>query len=605
MDLFVNTFEVLAIYFAVAILDARYLSIENRSLEIASQELPEIQSETTNPEPQITTDETRITDYALQIVRNPLFLLSIGFGVAFGMALACKVNIYPLAIFLPGAFALRYFITDRKNLTVDEGLQTDPPLPLGEGDVSADVLSGEAVSKDQSTAINKYWILVVACLIAGGLAALISFRVFQPYAFDGLLPNKQWIANIQEQRVQATGDADLPWNLQWVRRSHLYSFENLTIWGLGLPLGILAWIGFLYMGWRIFKKGEWRHALLWGWTAAYFLWQSLQFNPTMRYQLPIYPMLAMMAAWVVFNPPQVTHHALRKTYSVIRNLAVVIIVALTAIWAFAFQSIYTRDEPRMAASRWIFQNIPGPINVEIQTGSSTYNQPLPFPTGGFIQAGQPYDTTFIAQSNGTVDSIKLGHAANTLASSSTLSLLLSDTPNPTPEQALATASLTDAFAVNKDTRGDPVTLKLNKPVSVTKGSQYYLRFEINLGTLFINGATLANETDYDYPLPFRLDGYDGFGGIYRGDLNLQVYWDDNQDKLDRFVSTLDQTDYILIPTNHQYAQITRVPERYPLTTLYYRDLIGCPIGHEHHPVLPRCKTGRLSGSSWFRSCRCF
>src|SRR6185295_16474846 len=75
---------------------------------------------------------------------------------------------------------------------------------------------------------------------------------------------------------------------------------NLTLWGLGLPLGILAWAGFLYMGWRILK-GEWRHALLWGWTAFYFLWQSLQFNPTMRYQLPIYPLLAMMAAWFVFE----------------------------------------------------------------------------------------------------------------------------------------------------------------------------------------------------------------------------------------------------------------------------------------------------------------
>ena len=104
----------------------------------------------------------------------------------------------------------------------------------------------------------------------------------------------------QEQRVQAQGDADLPWNLQWARRSHLYSFTNLTLWGLGLPLGILAWAGFLYMGWRILK-GEWRHALLWGWTALYFLWQSLQFNPTMRYQLPIYPLLAMMAAWFVFE----------------------------------------------------------------------------------------------------------------------------------------------------------------------------------------------------------------------------------------------------------------------------------------------------------------
>ena len=65
-------------------------------------------------------------------------------------------------------------------------------------------------------------------------------------------------------------------------------------------------------------------------------------------------------------------------------------------------------------------------------------------------------------------------------------------------------------------------------------------------------------------------------GIYRGDLNLQVYWDDNADKLARFQSILDQTDYIFIPTNHQYAQITRIPERYPLTTEYYRQLIGCP-----------------------------
>ena len=103
-----------------------------------------------------------------------------------------------------------------------------------------------------------YWTLVILCLIGGGIATIISFRIFQPYAFNGVGLDPRWVADLAQQRAQATGEADLPWNLQWARRSHLYSFTNLTVWGLGLPLGILAWAGFLYMGWRIIK-GEWRH----------------------------------------------------------------------------------------------------------------------------------------------------------------------------------------------------------------------------------------------------------------------------------------------------------------------------------------------------------
>jgi YYY domain-containing protein len=522
----------------------------------------------------------------LRLFRNPYFLLSLGFGVAYGMALASKVNIYPLAILLPGAFMARYFLNKA---------QSGVPAAGEDGSTNS---TQHIIPQRSGLDPANYWLLVTACLIAGGLAALISFRVFQPYAFDGLLLNKQWIANIQEQRVQARGDADLPWNLQWARRSHLYSFENLTLWGLGAPLGIVAWAGFLYMGWRILK-GEWRHALLWGWTAAYFLWQSLQFNPTMRYQLPIYPLLAMMAAWFVFELARLNVRTFKRL-NLSRILAGVLgisVVALTAIWAFAFHSIYLRDEPRIAASRWIYQNIPGPINVQIQTGGSTYNQPLPFQIDGSIQAGQPYDTSFTAQRSGIVDGVTLGHAANEFASPSTLNLILSDAPNPTPDQALAAASLTADFSLNNDPRGDSYTLVFDKPIQVTKGNQYHLRFEIDSGALSVSGASISNETDYDYGLPFRVDGYDAFGGIYRGDLNLQVYWDDNAEKLIRFVDTLNQTDYIFMPTNHQYAQITRVPERYPLTTLYYRELLGCPTDQDiircYHEAQPGDYQGAL------------
>ena len=602
VDLFVNTFGFLAIWFAVAILEYKEpgfkVGISEVGLNSGPSEIIAEHSQPLDPDPFITNDEsiTPATDtsllraQALVSVRasnsplsHPFFLLSICFGLALGMAMASKINIAPLAILLPGAFILRYFIG-----------KSQSAVSLTEDSVETEPLN------DVRPPHTNYWRLVFVCLIAGGLATLISFRVFQPYAFDGIRLNPQWVANIKEQRVQATGGADLPWELQWARRTHLFSFTNITLWGFGLPLGILAWAGFLYMGWRILK-GEWRHALLWGWTAFYFVWQSLQFNPTMRYQLPIYPLLAMMAAWFLFELSNMNVETFKR-FSFSKALATiigVIVIALTAVWAFAFQSIYLRDEPRIAASRWIYQNIPGPINVEIQTEDSTYNQSMPFPVDGFIQAAQPYDTSFYAQRDGVVNGITLKYAVNSVASPSTINLILSDKPNPTPEQALATATLKADFSSRSDPRGKSYTLVLNKPVKVTRDHQYYLRFEIDSGTLAIQGSAISNETDYDYVLPFSIDGYNPFGGIYRGDLTLQVYWDDNVEKLERFVTFLDQTEYILIPTNHQYAQITRLPERYPLTTLYYRELIGCPNGQNIIQCYYGAKPGDFQGRLGF------
>ena len=698
-DLFVNPFAFLAIYFAVAILEHREKRVVTTPGDLTNESAGSLQP----PIPR-----SRLTNLQL-LTTNRLFLYSVGFGVAYGMALASKVNIYPLALLLPGAFLVRHLILARAN-EAQSNIHLDDHNTSGKGNTN-------------------YWLLITVCLITGGLAALISFRIFQPYAFDGIGLNEQWIANIKEQRIQARGDADLPWNLQWARRSHLFSFENLTLWGLGLPLGILAWIGFLYMGWRILK-GEWRHALLWGWTAFYFLWQSLQFNPTMRYQLPIYPLLVMMAAWFVFEPIRITKDAVRSAFTVLRTLLAISVIALTAIWAFAFQSIYLRDEPRIAASRWIYQNIPGPINLQIQTEDSTYNQPLPFPSGITIQPTTPYQTSFVAENVGLLKEILLGHVAafpkevssqlqltlwqnqndseplasaftslssqgtsNALsqvanfdqapllaanqtyylqfdmvaaegnvnvcgtvqlliqtadqtaehlveasepctitpespytimfvpqvdgtltevvlghlsnpeieapADKQTLSLFISREPNPTPEQSVASATLTAKFGVSSDPRGDSYTLTLDKPVELENGTQYYLLLGVDSGLLSLAGASITNETDYDYGLPFRIDNYDAFGGIYRGDLNLQVYWDDNTEKLERFVSTLDQTDYIFVPTNHQYAQITRLPERYPLTTLYYRELMGCPEDQDIINCFYEAKPGDYNGRLGF------
>ncbi len=112
---------------------------------------------------------------------------------------------------------------------------------------------------------------------------------------------------------------------------------------------------------------------------------------------------------------------------------------------------------------------------------------------------------------------------------------------------------------------------------MTQGESYTINLNAS-SPLTLAGAAPINESDWDDGLPLRMgpEGYDAYGGLYQGGLNLQIYWDDNSDKLKRYVDTLTQGDYIFMSSNRQWATTTRVPERYPLTTTYYRDLIGCP-----------------------------
>ena len=104
-----------------------------------------------------------------------------------------------------------------------------------------------------------------------------------------------------------------------------------------------------------------------------------------------------------------------------------------------------------------------------------------------------------------------------------------------------------------------VQLTFKQPVSISQDQLYLLKIETLGSGLVLNGSAIANETNYDWSLPFSMDGFNPFGGIYRGDFLLQVYFDDDTDKLVHFMSVLDDADYIAIPTNHQYAQITRLP----------------------------------------------
>ncbi|MEJ5201481.1 MAG: phospholipid carrier-dependent glycosyltransferase, partial [Anaerolineales bacterium] len=242
-----------------------------------------------------------------------------GFGLALGMALACKISAVPMALILPAAAYLQF-------------LQMPEPK-------------------------QKQWsLLTVRNLALAVLVGFIAFRIFQPYAFKGpgffgVGLNQRWLDNLAELSRQSNGDVDFPPALQWARRPITFAWENMVLWGLGLPLGLLAWGGFLWMGWRILKGEVKKHTLIWGWTAVYFVWQSLNFSRSMRYQLPVYPTLAIIAAWAVFTlwefrPITLTQTSVRwitrNWYRILAGGIGAVVLIATFLWAYAFTQIYQR-----------------------------------------------------------------------------------------------------------------------------------------------------------------------------------------------------------------------------------------------------------------------
>ncbi len=192
------------------------------------------------------------------------------FGLAVGMAGACKVNTLPVlgVIFLAGAARL--------------------------------VMSWkESRFRSHLKLIGLGWALAVLC-------AFIAFRLCQPYAFAGpgffgIALNQRWIDVIKEVTGQVAGLSDWPPNTHWTNRPFTYAWTNMVVWGLGIPLGLAGWLGWAWAGWRIWK-GEWRaHLLPFIWVGAYFIWQNIQFWRYMRYFMPIYPFIILFAAWALIE----------------------------------------------------------------------------------------------------------------------------------------------------------------------------------------------------------------------------------------------------------------------------------------------------------------
>ena len=85
-------------------------------------------------------------------------------------------------------------------------------------------------------------------LAGGGAVAALALLLAQPYS---LLDWSTFLRHVSEQSEMVRGIRDYPYTRQYADTApYLYHIRQLTAWGYGLPLGIAAWAGLLYISLR-------------------------------------------------------------------------------------------------------------------------------------------------------------------------------------------------------------------------------------------------------------------------------------------------------------------------------------------------------------------
>ena len=214
-------------------------------------------------------------------------------------------------------------------------------------------------------------------------------RVFQGRGFFDIRPDPRFIANYRSISEQFSGEADWPPSQQWASRTrYVFALQNMVIWGMGLPLGLMAWAGWALAGWQLIRRRMLVHLIPWAWIAFYFAWQGGQAFMTMRYYSMLYGLLIIFAAWLLIRivdcKLQIADWARRQStiYNMqfaIRWVPLALVVLVTLGWAYAFTRIYTQPHSRIAASRWIYANIPAGAAIT----SESWDDGLPLDLDGY------------------------------------------------------------------------------------------------------------------------------------------------------------------------------------------------------------------------------
>ena len=498
------------------------------------------------------------------------------FGLSLGLAVASRINVAPLAVIIniaAVAWLLRRGHTWQSLRQTSHGALDFQRVFLG--------------------------VLVAATV------SLVIFRLAQPYAFaDATIArnelitqtgedpgaisvwlrsimgfNPQWRSNMDEIQQQQSPEAVFPPAVQWVDRDAIvFPFTNMVLYGMGITAGLAAWAGLFWALWRIVRgRPDWLiHAIPVSWSLLYFLFMATRWVKSIRYFLPIYPTFFLLAGWALWTIWQRAQQSEQRR-SLKQTIAAALILLVTVpsfLWANAFVQIYREPVTRLAASEWIFENVPSGATLIYEANGQTKTINVALREYEFQPGGNPFYISTTLPEDGVITAVRLNKLS-----------IASQARNGQTQPVTLQATMLNGASQSTDllVADDPASYTLGLPeTAVPANTPQQITLELVAGTPVLAQTSATLNEHWDASLPYDVNGHSGYGGYYTavGGEPLPITGADTPEKRDSMVEWLEEADYIFLSSQRAVWSLPRIPLTYPMTMRYYEALFSGELGFE-------------------------
>ncbi|MFH1559860.1 MAG: DUF2298 domain-containing protein [Chloroflexota bacterium] len=243
---------------------------------------------------------------------------------------------------------------------------------------------------------------IIRNLILGGAVTIVAFFITTPYAFLdwyrpdpchvpfsflGFLDSNYFACDIGAQYDMARGTSGLPFTQQYIDTTPFwYHIRQLALFGLGLPLGIVAWVSVLFTALLAAASRNKGDLLLLAWVIPYFFLMGYLQVKFLRYMLPLTPFLLILGSRMLFWVRDwIAEH--RPHQTALAHWGIGFVIVATGFYALSYMNIYNQPHTAMQASQWIRQNVPAGSVILIEH----WEEQLPKLLGYRLGCGNQWD----------------------------------------------------------------------------------------------------------------------------------------------------------------------------------------------------------------------